>query len=112
MELLGLVLPIPGIPGELIQYEMVEIGERISYELIYYTGYMGTRTEMIYDMDGFRAWKRPVFFTRLVKLITSSSFLPISSFADLSLSFLPNQQIPWLAPALTVELLESSLLQQ
>jgi hypothetical protein len=28
---------------------------------------MGTRTEMIYDMDGFRAWKRPVFFTRLVK---------------------------------------------
>lgn len=22
---------------------------------------------MIYDMDGFRAWKRPVFFTRLVK---------------------------------------------
>lgn len=49
MELLGLVLPIP---GELFQYEMVEIGERISYELIYYTGYMGTRTEMIYDMDG------------------------------------------------------------
>ena len=22
---------------------------------------------MIYDMDGFRSWKRPVFFTRLVK---------------------------------------------
>ena len=79
MELLGLVLPIPGIPGELIQYEMVEIGERISYELIYYTGYMGTRTEMIYDMDGFRAWKRPVFFTRLVKLLLSLPLLLLSS---------------------------------
>ncbi len=33
---------------------MVEIGARIRYELIYYTGYMGTRTDMIYDMDGFR----------------------------------------------------------
>lgn len=76
MELLGLVLPIP---GELIQYEMVEIGVRISYELIYYTGYMGTRTEMIYDMDGFRAWKRPVFFTRLVKLLFSLPLLLLSS---------------------------------
>ncbi|KAM7460114.1 hypothetical protein LguiA_035944 [Lonicera macranthoides] len=44
---------------------------------------MGTRTEMIYDMDGFRAWKRPVFFHKIgeTAFLTSSStsFLPISS---------------------------------